>query len=125
MEKDILKNIFSKFKYSYIIYENIIYNNISFTYCYINKQVIFRNINRKPISIEINLNDETTFLYFKSFYYIIANIINIDNKIDDKKIKSIVEQENLVININMKNNKYINDFNNFIIDKININIPYN
>ena len=71
------------------------------------------------------MNDETTFLYFKSFYYIIANIINIDNKIYDKKIKSIVEQENLVININTNKNECVNDFNNEIIDKINKNIPYN
>ena len=64
------------------------------------------------------MNDETTVLYFKNFYYIIANIINIDNKIDDKKIKSMVEQENLVIKTNMKKNECVNDFNNELLIKL-------
>ena len=87
------------------------------------KDVFIKNIfNKKPSTLKIDLLEPNTTLYFKSFYYIINNIINFNKEINEKKIKSIVETEVISIKENLTKEELINNFNKAFINKIDNNI---
>ena len=45
------------------------------------------NINNRPSPLKINLNDNNIILYFKSFYYILSDIINFNEELNIEIIK--------------------------------------
>ena len=87
------------------------------------KNVFEKNItNKKPSSLNIDLNEENTILYFKSFYNIFSTIINFKQKITLEEIMSIVSNEKIIIKDNkLSKEELINEFNNEILKKIQEN----
>ena len=79
--------------------------------------------NKKPSPLKINLLDSNTLLYFKSFYFILSNIINFDHKLDLEEMKQTLQKENIYIDDNKLNKKYLlKYFRNEILTKIDKNI---
>ena len=100
-----------KYYFEYTINEQLIEQNKAFSDYY----------NKKPSPININPDDETHLIFFKSFYYILANTINFKEKINENGIKILIRQ----ININIFKNKIncaLNNFKKEIMNKINLNI---
>ena len=64
---------------------------------------------KPPHCLKINTQDSNIILYFKSFYYIISNIINYKEKIDENEIIDII---NIIIKNNITYNLEIIDKNN-------------
>ena len=56
------------------------------------------NINNRPSPLKINLNDNNIILYFKSFYYILSDIINFNEELNIEIIKEIVYKVKFSIN---------------------------
>jgi ubiquitin-activating enzyme E1 len=79
--------------------------------------------NKKPAPIKIDSEDETNLLFFKSFYYILSNVLNFERNITDNKIKLLVNQTDVNIKVDkLEREELINNFKNEIINKINNNI---
>ena len=78
------------------------------------------NFNKRPSPINIDLEDETDLLYFKSFYFILANIINYDSKINEEEIKIFIKQINIKIDV-IEREELINKLKIDIIKKIKEN----
>ena len=87
------------------------------------KNVFEKNItNKKPSSLKIDLKEENTILYFKSFYNIFSTIINFKQKIILEEIISIVSEDKIIIKDNkLSKEELINEFNNKILKKIQEN----
>ena len=78
--------------------------------------------NKRPSPINIDVEDELNLNFFESFYFILSNLINFNEKINVKEIKLLLSQINL--NIKSKNVERDDPPNNFkkeIMDKINKN----
>ena len=87
------------------------------------KDEFINNYNKKPSPIDIDLEDETNILFFKSFYHILSNILNIDLNIKKEQIKSTINNDNINIIINKFNKEeIINNFTIEIMNKIKDNI---
>ena len=82
--------------------------------------------NKRLYPLKINLNDISTINYFKSFYYILSNIINYDKnnyQINEEEIKTMIEDDNFNLNIlSVNKEKLIEEFKNDIIEKIEKNM---
>ena len=79
--------------------------------------------NKKPSPIKIDLEDEDNCLFFKSFYYILCNVLNFESNITYNEIKLLVNQIDININFDkLEREELINKFKNEIINKINNNI---
>lgn len=79
--------------------------------------------NKKPLPIKIDSEEETNLLFFKSFYYILSDVLNFENNITDNEIKLLLNQIDVNISINnFEREELINNFKNEIINKINNNI---
>lgn len=76
--------------------------------------------NKKPSPINIDTEDEDNLLYFKSFYLILANIINFDGKIKEEEIKLYIKQVNIKIDI-IEREELLNKFTINVIKKIKEN----
>ena len=80
----------------------------------------------KPIKIT-NCNDISTKNFFKSFYYILTNLINYNEnnyRIDENNIINYIEKEESGINISLKdlnNEKLLTIFENNVIKKVENN----
>lgn len=103
------------------IYKNIIdiinnptqYSIIKFAififiyYFEFNINLLIKEVNnsfkKPPSPLKINLNEENTKLYFKSFFYIICYIINIKEKYDIEAVKAQINKEKEKIAINIEN----------------------
>jgi len=85
------------------------------------------NYRKAPKPIKIDCNDITTKNFFKSFYYIINNLINYNENnyiIDDNYIINKIKKEESGININLKdlnNKQLLKLFENNIIKKVENN----
>ena len=88
------------------------------------KKNLFVNQNyiKKPSPLEIDLADKNTILFFKSFYYIISNIMNFNQDFDLNKCKTIIECEKIKFNDdNLSKQDLINNFNKEVLIKIKQN----
>ena len=111
----IIKFAFFVFKYyfQYIITKILKDNQKSF---------LNQNYNKKPSPLEIDLNEKNTFLFFKSFYFIISNILNFNQDFDLDKCKIIIENTKIPFNDdNLGKKDLINNFKKEILTKIKQN----
>ena len=70
-----------------------------------------KNSNKRPSPLKIDLTDDNTILFFKSFYYILSDIINFNEELDIGKIKIIISRENISIKQDiLENQKQILNF---------------
>ena len=77
---------------------------------------------KKPSPIHIDIEDEVNLTYFKSFYFILTNIINFQEKINDDELKKLISQININLNIEkIERGILLNNFKKEIINKINQN----
>ena len=80
------------------------------------------NINKRPSSIKINLTDDDIILYFKSFFYILSDIINFNEKLDIENLKTQISIEKININDKiLEKQKLIKNFNEEISNLKNDN----
>ena len=130
LELEILKKIFfiinKPSQYSILHFANFIfvyYFEFNIKKLIKEQKNIFNNTDKKITPLKVNLDDENTFLFFKSFYYIFSNIINFNHKLNIKEIKTSLEKENIIINeSNLNKEKLINDFKEEIMNKIKNNV---
>jgi hypothetical protein len=63
------------------------------------KEHSFTNIpfTKKPSSLNLNLSDDNILLFFKSFYYILSDIINFKEKYDFETVKKVISLEKINI----------------------------
>ena len=108
--------------------QNIIINFAIFVFVYyfefnINKLLKEKEneIKEKPLVLKIDLKNKNTLLYFKSFYYIISKIVNLNEELNVEILKALVEKENIIIKENNNKKELINNFKEFIISKIDKN----
>ena len=78
--------------------------------------------NKRPSPIDIDVKDELDLNFFESFYFILSNLINFNEKINVEEMKLLIRQ----ININFKENNIerndlLNNFKKEIINKIKTN----
>ena len=70
-----------------------------------------KNSNKRLSPLKIDLTDDNTILFFKSFYYILSDIINFNEELDIGKIKIIISRENISIKQDiLENQKQILNF---------------
>ena len=87
----------------------------------------WNNYRKAPKPLEIDYNDKSTINFFKSFYYIITNIIKYNKNnyiIDETELKSIIlnEESNIKLNFITYNNEELKkEFKNNIINIIDKN----
>ncbi len=78
---------------------------------------------KKPSPLKLNLSDENTILFFKSFYYILSDIINFDEKFEVEIIKEVISKEKIHIKEEILDNEVIIDnFKEEISNLLNNNI---
>ena len=78
---------------------------------------------KKPSPLKLDLSDKNTILYFKSFFYIISDIISFKEELNIQEIKSIVNKEKFKIKDNKSSKEeLITNFKNEILDKIDNNM---
>ena len=83
----------------------------------------FNNDNKKPSPLRLNLEDENIILYFKSFYYIISNIVNFNQVFDKQILQEVISKEEIsIIENNSNKETLIDNFNQEITNIINTNI---
>jgi hypothetical protein len=82
------------------------------------------NFNKRPTPLKINLFDDNTILFFKSFYCILSDIVNFEEELDMEKIKTIITGEKICIKEELSETKQqIQDFINELSDiKKNVKI---
>jgi ubiquitin-activating enzyme E1 len=88
------KSLYTIIKYAFFIfiyYFEYIINKLL-------KEHATSNINKRPSPLKIDLTDGNTILYFKSFFYIISDIINLDEEFNIETIKTVIKQEKIFIN---------------------------
>ena len=82
------------------------------------------SFNRLPSSLEINLNDENTKLYFESFYNLCCDIINLKKNYNIEEVRNEIIREKDKNGINDKNldlQELVNSFDKNILEKIKKN----
>ena len=80
------------------------------------------NINKRPSPLKIDLNDDNIILYFKSFYYILSDIINFNEGLNIEIIKTIIYKDKISINEEiLDKQKLIKNFNQEISNLKNDN----
>ena len=82
------------------------------------------NFNKRPTPLKINLFDDNTILFFKSFYCILSDIVNFEEELDMEKIKTIISGAKICIKEELSETKQqIQDFINELSDiKKNVKI---
>jgi ubiquitin-activating enzyme E1 len=86
------------------------------------KSFLNQNYNKKPSPLEIDLNEKNTILFFKSFYFIISNILKFNQDFDLDKCKNIIENTKISFNDdNLGKQDLINNFKKEILIKIKKN----
>ena len=85
------------------------------------KSAFLDSYNKKPSPIKIDSEDETNLSYFKSFYFILSNIINFDREIKEEEIKLFIKQIDIKIET-IEREHLLNKFKNEVMKKINENI---
>ena len=86
--------------------------------------IYWDNYKKAPIPLTIDINDNSTINFFKTFYIITTNIINYKNPINENEIAIIINQEENNINVNEKqieNQEIMKIFENNIINKLENN----
>ena len=79
--------------------------------------------NKRPTPIDINFEDELDMNFFGSFYFILSNLINLNEKINVEEIKLLIKQIDIDIKTNnIQREDLLNNFKNEIKNKINKNI---
>ena len=85
----------------------------------------WNNYRKAPKAIKIDCNDKSTINFFKSFYYILGNIIKYDEKnLDENELKNIIINEDRNIELNFKtfnNEELMKEFKKYIINYIDKN----
>ena len=73
------------------------------------KEHSFTNIpfTKKPSSLNLNLSDDNILLFFKSFYYILSDIINFKEKYDFETVKKVISFEKIHIKEEILDNQII------------------
>ena len=73
------------------------------------KEHSFTNIpfTKKPSSLNLNLSDDNILLFFKSFYYILSDIINFKEKYDFETVKKVISLEKIHIKEEILDNQII------------------
>ena len=73
------------------------------------KEHSFTNIpfTKKPSSLNLNLSDDNILLFFKSFYYILSDIINFKEKYDFETVKKVISLEKINIKEEILDNQII------------------
>ncbi len=78
---------------------------------------------KTPSPLKLNLSDENTILFFESFYYILSDIINFNEKFELKTIKEVISKEQIFIREEILDNQIIiNNFQEEISNLLNENI---
>ena len=124
--KNLLNILENPSQYSIIKYALFI-----FTYCFdyeINKLLkehSFSNVAfiKIPSPLKLDLSDKNTILFFKSFYYILSDIIGFHKELDLKTLKIVKEIEIVFIREEIiDNHKIIKNFKEEISELLNQNI---
>ena len=73
------------------------------------KEHSFTNIpfTKKPSSLNLNLSDDNILLFFKSFYYILSDIINFKEKYDFETVKKVISLAKIHIKEEILDNQII------------------
>ena len=73
------------------------------------KEHSFTNIpfTKKPSPLNLNLSDDNILLFFKSFYYILSDIINFKEKYDFETVKKVISLEKIHIKEEILDNQII------------------
>lgn len=77
--------------------------------------------NKKPSPLVIDFEEETNLLYFKSFYLILSDIVNFEEKISEEQIKLFIKQINISIDIEERE-ELLNIFRVEVMNKIKENL---